>query len=175
MKLKDLYEKSTKKGTYAGVRFDEPTKLKLQKYVEDNEIPNSTSPEKYHTTVLYSRKHLPNYKAPGVIQPPMTGNPSGLSAWDTQGENGPKTKCLIFQYDSPELSARHSSLMKEHEATFDYPEYKPHVTLSYDIGDMDISSLPDIKGIGPLNIVEEYGEDLDLDWARNKGVKKGGG
>jgi hypothetical protein len=168
MKLKDLYEQS-KKGTYAGVRFDTDTNRALHKYISENKIPNSIRPDKMHTTLLYSRKHLPNYKPAGKIQPPMTGNPSGLTVWDTQGENGPKTKCLIFQYDCPELVTRHKSLMKEHEATFDYPEFKPHVTLSYDIGDMDIDKLPDATEIGPLKLVEEYGEDLDLNWAQNKG------
>jgi len=172
MKLKDLMEQSKKKGTYAGVRFDTETNRALHKYMTENKIPTSVRPDKLHTTLLYSRKHLPNYKPAGKIQPPMTGNPTGLDVWETQGENSAKTKCLIFQYDCPELVTRHKSLMKEHEATFDYPEFKPHVTLSYDIGDMDIDKLPNIDEIGPLNLVEEYGEDLDLDWAQNKGVKK---
>lgn len=174
MKLKDLYEQpENKKGTYAGVKFDSDTNRALHQYIKENNIPNSVRPDRFHTTVLYSRKHLPNYKPAGKIQPPMTGNPTGLTVWETNGENSPKTKCLIFLYDSPELVKRHKSLMKEHEATYDYPEFKPHVTLSYDIGDMDINKLPSLDTVGPLNIVEEYGEDLDLDWANNKGVKKG--
>lgn len=174
MKLKDLYEQPSKKGSYAGVKFDKDTNRALHKYIKENKIPNSTRPDRFHSTVLYSRKHLPNYKPAGKLDPPMTGNPTGLTVWETQGDNGPKTNCLIFQYDCPDLVDRHKSLMKEHEATYDYPDFKPHVTLSYDIGDMDVDSLPDVSGVGPVNIVEEYGEDLDLDWARNKGVKKGG-
>jgi 2'-5' RNA ligase len=64
--------------------------------------------------------------------------------------------------------------MKKHDATYDFPEYKPHITLSYDIGDLDEKNLPDIgKYVDEIGIDEEYGEDLDLNWAKNKGVKKG--
>lgn len=171
MNLKDLYEQATK-GTYAGVRFDTETKRALHKYIKENKIPNSIRADKAHTTLLYSRKHLPNYKPAGKIN--MTGNPTGLTVWNSQGTNGPKTKCLILKYDCPALAARHKALMKEHDATYDFPQYKTHVTLSYDIGELDVNKLPDPSEIGPLKIVEEYGEDLDLNWAQNKGVKRGG-
>jgi hypothetical protein len=166
-----LQEQEKKPGTYAGVRFDTATKQKLHKYMSDNKIPTSVRPDKLHTTLLYSRKHLPNYKPAGKVN--MTGTPTKFDVWKTRGENSPATNALVLEYSCPELVTRHKALMKEHDATFDYPEYKTHVTLSYDIGDLDVSNL-DAKDIGPLKLVEEYREDLDLDWARNKGVKKGG-
>ena len=69
MKLKDLFEKdATKKGSYAGVRFDKETNRALHKYMKENKIPNAIRPDKLHTTVLYSRKYLPNYKPAGKIE-----------------------------------------------------------------------------------------------------------
>jgi hypothetical protein len=77
-----------------------------------------------------------------------------------------------MKFKCEELNARHKELMDEHDATYDFPEYKTHVTLSYDIGDMDETKLPDvIKTIGEMKIVKEYGEDLDLDWAKNNTSK----
>jgi len=52
-------------------------------------------------------------------------------------------------------------LKKEHGATHDFDSFKPHVTLSYNIGDLDISTL-NPSDIGDINIVSEFGEDLDL-------------
>lgn len=172
MKMKDLYEKESEKGTYAGIRFDADTKRALQEFIHDNKIPNSVRPDKLHSTLLYSRKYLPDYKPAGKLQPALVGEPIKFDVWETNGEGGPKTKCLVVQFNCPDLEKRHKELMKEHDATYDYPEFKTHVTLSYDIEDLDVKSLPDASTIGPLHMVEEYGEDLDLNWAKSKGVKK---
>ena len=166
MKLRELME-DVSKGTYAGVYFDEDTKKAVKKYLEDNDIPKPVNVDKLHTTLLYSRKFLPDYIPGGMYDKPLIGTPVELVVWKTQGDEGKEpANCLVMKYDCPELVDRHKSLMKEHGATFDYPEYTPHITLSYDIGDMDVDSLSDIKEtIKQVGIVEEYGEDLQLDWA----------
>lgn len=168
MKLKDLVEqKKTPDGTYAGVRFDTATNKAIHQYLKDNKIPNSPRADKLHSTLLYSRKYLPDYKPAGNVS--MTGAPTKFETWK-QTEDPTKT-CLVLQYDCPTLVARHKALMKEHGATYDHDEYKPHVTFSYDIGDMDANSLPPFAN--KLNIVQEYGTDLDLAWAKTKGTKGG--
>ena len=73
--------------------------------------------------------------------------------------------CLIMEFECVKLTARHKELMEEHDATYDFDEYKTHITFSYDIGEMDHKDLPAFTG--PVDIVEEYGEDLDIDWAQN--------
>ena len=159
-----LQEQKETKGTYAAVSFNDTTVDALQKYIKDNDIPNGTPAGKMHCTLLYSRKHCPNYKPAGKISPSWTGKPVGLEVWESQS----KSRCLVLKFDCDELHKRHKLLMKEHDATYDFPEYKTHVTLSYDIGEMDEKELPDItKAIDELTIVDEYGEDLDLDWAKN--------
>lgn len=173
MKLFELMETSPdsstdKRGTYAAVKFSEATIDAVLKYIKDNEIPNSVAGSKLHTTLLYSRKYCPDYKAQGEINPPWIGVPQGFDVWQTQGKlrNEPKKNCLVVKFKCPELTARHKELMKEHDASYDFPDYTPHITLSYDIGDMNPDDLPDVKeAIGDIEIVTEYGEDLDLNWA----------
>ena len=50
--------------------------------------------------------------------------------------------------------------MQKYDLTYSYDEYIPHITLSYDIGDFDISKL-NVKDL-PSNftINTEYKEDL---------------
>lgn len=175
MKLRDLMEAKTEtqpaqKGTYAAVRFDSTTKLAIKKYIEENDIPNGTDVSKLHCTLLYSRKYLPDYVPKGEYAAPLVGTSTGLEVWEAQpDETGHRNKCLVLKFDCPELAERHKKLMKEHEGTYDYDEYKTHVTLSYDIGDMDIADLPDIRdSVEKLYITEEYGEDLNLNWAKEK-------
>ena len=171
MKVQELLEKQESKGTYAAVKFDQSTKDAIAKYIKDNDIPNGTNIDKLHCTVLYSRKHCPDYEPLGEIDPPWTGTPTKLEVWESNGKlrDEPTTRCLVMKFTCQELVDRHGELMEEHGATYDFPEYKTHITLSYDIGDMDETSLPDIsKAIKQVKIVQEYGEDLATDWAKTK-------
>lgn len=164
MKILEILQKN--KGTYAAVRFDKDTTAALAKYIVTNDLPNPISEDKMHCTLLYSRKFCPNYIPRGKIDPPWIGKPTKLEVWESRGDE-PK-RCLVMKFKCKQLHDRHKELMEEHKATYDFPEYKTHVTLSYDIGDMDGSELPDIsQAIKELKIVKEYGEDLVLNWAEN--------
>ncbi len=164
-----LYEIAKKKGTYAAVRFDDKTNKAILKFIKDNKIPNGLKTKDLHTTLLYSRKFLPNYKPTGEYKKHMIGIPTEFDVWESDNEDGDNTKCLVVKYKCPELGAKHKQLMKDHKATFDYPEYNCHITLSYDIGNKDIKKLPKFKEVVPtINIISEYGEDLDLSWSQNK-------
>ena len=169
MKLYDIYEEKKHKGTYAGVHFDYETKKRIQKYMRDNKIPNPLPLHKLHNTLIYSRKYLPKFKAQGRLDKPWIGEIVEFDIFESQkDDNGKKSKCLVLKFECAKCVDRHNEIMDEHGATFDYDEYTPHITLSYDIGDFDVKALPDpAKEIGDLNIVEEYQEDLNLDWAKD--------
>lgn len=163
MKLGELME-AQKPGTYAGVDVDEDTEEAITAFMEANDIPNPIPPKKLHTTLLYSRKHLPEYKAQGKIDPPYIGVPTELEIWKTQDK---QANCLVLKYDCPELVERHKFLMKEHGATFDYEQYTPHLTLSYNIGELTLDDIGDPKEhIEQIVISKEYSENLDLNWAK---------
>lgn len=159
----------SKKGTYVGVHFDSDTVKRIKEFAVDNKIPLQS--HKLHTTVLYSLKYLPNCKPLGKLNTPLIGKPKKFSVQKTSfpgdqdqpfNKVGKIENSLVLQYDSPELVARNKELKKEHGATHHFDPYKPHITLSYDVGDIDMSKL-DPKNIGNINIVLEYGKDLDFD------------
>jgi hypothetical protein len=157
-----------KPGTYAGVRFDEDTVNGLQKYIKDNDIPNAIAPSKMHCTLIYSKKHLPDYKPLGDLDPPLKGKVTDLENWKTQPDaDGNTAQCLVLKFDCPELDERHKQLIDEHNAKHGYDEYITHVTLSYNIGDMDIKKLPKVNGtVKEVVIDEEYGEKLKLNYVK---------
>lgn len=155
------------KGTYAGVRLDKKSNNLIETYMKEHDVPNRVPTDKLHITLLYSRKYLPNYK-PSQTSYPMSAKTVGFHMWKTQSlEHKDSKNCLVLEINAPKLIKRHKELMDEHEATFDYPEYKTHITLSYDIGDFDISDLPKMHNL--LTIEKEYKEDLDLNWADKHG------
>lgn len=153
MKLNELLTENEQPGTYAGVRFDRDTIDALEKFVKDNNIPNGH--DDWHTTLLYSRKHLPEYKPAGEYPEPMNGTASGFEMF------GEDKNILVLTYSCPELSKRHKELMDEHDAEFDFDEYRPHITLSYDPQDVTPDDLPGFSA--PITIIKEYSEDLDAD------------
>lgn len=155
-------EDEKQQGTYVAVKFDDDTIKRLESYIKDNDIPNAVKSSKFHTTVIYSRKYCPDLKSKGKMETEWVGKPKKLEIW----ENGDKTsKCLVLTYDCPELSKRHKQLMTDHKATYDFPDYKPHVTLSYDVGDRNVDDFTDIDDIGDIRINNEYHQDLDLNWS----------
>lgn len=152
-------------GTYAGVHFDQNTVRDLKLLQDALAVPNPLSPDKFHSTLLYSRKPLPNYVPFGEYPIPPTSNTNvfELDVFETASGK----RALVLKYDSDFLSGRHNELMKEHGATWDHPSFIPHITLSYDIGDCNIqlgpvSFLSDRK----IVIVEEYGDDINPDWSK---------
>lgn len=156
------------KGSYAAVTFCPNTVANIQHYVKEFKIPAPVKAERLHSTVLYSRKFCPGFVALGKLKKPLVGRPVQFHKWEIQGIVGSaKQYALVLEFDCPELVQRHKHLMQEHSATWDYAEYIPHLTISYDVKDLNIFDLPPIdKYLGEIRIVEEYGEELDLDWAR---------
>lgn len=151
----------TNKGTYAAVKFDTATNKAIHQYIHDTMLPNAVRPDQLHTTLLYSRKHLPNYKPMGMLMLALFGTTFEFDVWQSStGE-----RCLVLKYTCDALVERHKYLMDTHEATYDFPNYTPHITFSYDIGNMDISTLPDVNAyLSAVVIIEEWSEDLNLDW-----------
>ena len=156
MHLSDI---SPSKGTYAGLRVLDPTSSLLYKHCLDNGIAvkKSMFDRRLHVTVLYSRKHCPSIKAD-----PSAKHIANFSSYDVFTDQNGKY-VLVMKLNAPSVAARHLKLMSEHGATYDYPEYLPHITLSYDY------DMPQAVGITPFphNIIlgEEYVEDLNLDWS----------
>jgi len=156
-----LKEQEQKQGTYVGVRFSEQTKEDIADFMSAMNIPNPIDVDKLHTTLIYSRKQLPNFVPRGRLDSIIEGKFTAFDTWLTNDG----ARALVMEYTSPELTGRNKEITMAHGATSDYPEYKVHLTLSYDIGDLDII-LPDYDGVIEIN--EEYDEPLDLEWIKSK-------
>jgi len=159
-----INEAEEQPGTYAGIKLSDESANAIVAYCEENEIPNPVPKDKLHVTLLYSRKHLPNYTAAGEYDEPYVGEPSGFDVWEsTEEDESEPSRCLVLKLNCDTLCDRHKHLMAEHHATFDYDEYSPHVTFSYNLEDNDESNLPPFTT--DIELVEEYQNDLELDWA----------
>lgn len=143
-------------GLYVAAFFSDETNNLLAGYCSKNNIPNSVPAPSLHTTIVYSRVPVLGFEPNHTLEVPVNTTYAKLDVWETQA--GPK--CLVLHFFSPYLHIRFQEAMSL-GATYDFDEYKPHVTLSYDIGDLDHTKLPAITF--PLVIAGEYSESLDLD------------
>lgn len=161
MRLHEINAKDTSKGSYAAVKFDKITIDALKAYQEENNIPSPLGADEMHATVMFSTKYIPDFEALG----PELDWDGDFAGFDMFGDDD-ADKALVLKFTCSELQDRFDHIMTEYGASWDYDDFTPHITLSYDAGDVDIDSLPPFKG--HITIVSEYGEDLELDWAADK-------
>lgn len=151
--LSFMNEEKALPGLYVAAFFSEETNEKLGAWMRENNIQDPVAEASLHTTIVHSR-------VPVVFEPNHTldikvdTRTAQLEIWDT-----PSGRTLVLHYFSPYLHIRFFEAMAA-GATYDYDEYKPHVSLSYDVGpDFTIDMVSPIDF--SLVIAGEYSEELD--------------
>ena len=146
--------KESVRGTYAAAKFNEDTLDRLEELQKFYALPNPVPRDKMHSTILYSRVYVPFKPEDGEI---LLSDMCRFKIFETQSGS----RALVLAYDSEYMQFRHDVGMAL-GATYDFPEYIPHITLSYDIGSLKIGEGQEFN----FDIVRsyEYVEDLDLEW-----------
>jgi hypothetical protein len=145
-----------KRGTYSAIKFSKESVETLINKINDLQIPNPIDKEDIHCTLIYSRKYLPYYEA---TTPMKFEFPISCGDLDLFGEN---RNILVLKLNSKILTFRHNEIMSDYSGVYDYDEYIPHITLSYDVGNFDISSIKAAFKNIKLKSQIEYSEPLDL-------------
>jgi len=140
-------------GLYVAVKFQQETIDNIVAFQTKNNIPNPVPSEDLHSTIVYSRVPI-EWIPEGHINLRVNTDASVLETWETRGGSS----CLVWHYYSPFQHKRFKDAM-ELGATYDFPEYKCHITLSYDCGDVTAEAInkPDF----PILLDHEYVEVLD--------------
>lgn len=109
-------------------------------------------PEDLHVTIAYSREPVDWMKVGEAWQSKVEIAEGGPRLTETFGES----KVLLFK--SSELEWRHQSI-REVGASWDHPEYQPHITISY-------ADMPDdvVPYQGKIILGPEIFEEVDDDW-----------
>lgn len=120
-----------------------------------------TSPaDQLHVTVLYSKQPVdPMAMGEGWSSDPDGGlviKAGGPRALERFGEGA-----LVLQFASWSLQSRHNEMVQA-GASHDWPDYLPHVTISYEAGDIDLEAIKPYAG--ELRFGPEIFEPLDPDW-----------
>lgn len=153
--IEHMLEQSHEKGTYVSVKLSEESSDLLFDWVETNKILNPVPKNEYHCTIVYSRKGIPEAKKE-TIKLPINAKIAGWELFNTQGGD----KCLVARLDSPELTKAFNTYHTKYDATYDYDEYKPHVTVCY----KHVGSAPNTKPDFELSFDKLEFKGLDPDW-----------
>jgi len=153
MRYLELLEDDNKKGTFVGIRFDAKTVKNILQWVEQNNISSPTAADTLHCTLLSDKENKFEWE---------TKNYNGLridpSTYKLE-KFGEANEVLVLSFKSQELSKRHQAGKEKHNITWDFSEYIPHVTLSYEATDVDLDKLSIPKF--SLGLANEYIEAYD--------------
>ena len=143
------------------VRRDLLNAADLIAWAKANGLETTLPADQMHVTVLYSRT---------AVDPMAMGE-----TWGSETDGGLIVKAggpralerfgegaLVLQFASWSLTSRHADMIRA-GASHDWPEYAPHVTLTYTVPDgFDLEAVRPYTG--ELRFGPEIFEPLDLDW-----------
>lgn len=141
-----------KDGTYVSMDLSDESRALLDNFVEMSlGLTERVDPSTYHITVIYSRTPVPTAEHIAGMSTDTTASVIGYEIFPTKNDG----KCLVMRLEYSFANALNSKLTQE-GATSDYPEYKPHLTLAYDMSqEIDPNTLPIPKfplGFGPVKV-----------------------
>jgi phage-related protein (TIGR01555 family) len=125
-------------------------------WARDAGIPNLMPAEALHVTIAYSRQPVDWMKVGDSWQgSELKVDAGGPRLLERFGD------ALVLSFASGALQYRHREI-GESGASWDHPEYQPHVTLSWDAPQVDVDTLAAYNG--PLVFGPEIFEQVNEDW-----------
>jgi peroxiredoxin len=121
-------------GTYASFSLSNRSAKRLYTWCKKAGIKNVKPMEDFHITVCYSEKPIA-YQALGLL-PPLPVKPKNFSMF------GKENNILVLEVNCA-IAQNRFEYAKILGAVSDFPDYKPHITVSDDPG-IDINDLPEI-------------------------------
>ena len=127
MRLKNIMNEAKEPdGTYVAAVLSKESKNKIKNLCVNLGLSNRVSSDKMHTTIIYSRVHVPELEADQSIYP-AKATAIGLDVFEMRNNK----RALVLKIKSKKLTDRHNKIMDEYKTTYDFPEYIPHITLTY--------------------------------------------
>lgn len=102
----------------------------LKDWVESVGIFSPVNAIDYHSTITYSRKYIPNIESVLKNNQPKSWffKPTRFALLGKDCEKN--IKALVLLIEAPQLINLHNEIIKL-GATHDFPDYTPHITLTY--------------------------------------------
>lgn len=165
-KAADLIEKAAPRTLYV-CRYVK-NGADIIKWAKDQGFKTTVPADELHVTVAFSRQPVDWMKASASYYGPSDekGNfkipPGGPRLVEPLGPNG----AVVLLFGSSELTWRHEAIRRDTGASWDWSGYQPHITITYDGKDVDVSKIEPYQGeivLGPeifSEVNDSYTNDL---------------
>lgn len=140
-------------GTYACLQLSKESSKILHDWCIDH-FGKSVDPNTYHCTIMYSRVPVP---LADDIKPtlPIVAKANSFEIF----QSGDGSNCVVLRVESPEIEKLHFQT-RQLGASYDYPEYKAHVTLCADYESDALPMPPDFELVFDKFKVEPLDVDM---------------
>lgn len=122
-------------------------------WMKEQGFPSMLDQSDLHVTCCFSREPLDWTKAPTSDETIMIAG--GLRSIEVFGS------AIVLTFESNRLQERHQGF-RDAGASYDFDEYRPHVTLTYAPGDLDLSKVQPFTG--DLVFGAEVYQPVNLNW-----------
>lgn len=135
----------------------------FQKWAKAQGFTSTLDKSDFHVTIAFSRERVDWMKMGSAWSAKLEIPEGGARLVERLGDKG----AVVLLFSSDELTWRNEG-MRSRGASWDWPEYQPHVTISYDVpDDFDLSKVEPYRGklvFGP----EIFAEVVE-DWEKDRG------
>ena len=149
---------SSSKGTYAKIVPDSATAKNITNIIKESGLGKPVTEDDLHVTVVFSRKQcdrIKNIKVPL----PIVANGKEFDIFDNP--DGSKSLVLVLQCET--AVKLHNICCEKYGATHDYPEYTPHITLTYSYTQSELPISLSATQFKHLIFDQYIVEELDLE------------
>ena len=132
---------------------------KLVDWAKKQGFKSCLEPKKMHATIAYSKKKIDwSDMTDSFDTVKATGGKREMKAFGDEG------KAIVLTFECKELHDRWKEFKDDFGASWDFDDYTPHISITYDGLPKDLK-LGDIKPYkGPLEFGPEIMEEVDNDW-----------
>lgn len=121
-------------------------------------VPGILPASDMHVTVIFSRKPVDWMEIGAAWSDKIEVTAGGPRLHERFGAEG---DALVLQFQNWELHHR-NEMAREKGASWDWPDYRPHITISYRAANVDMDKLE--PWTGPIILGPEMWDQVDENW-----------
>lgn len=125
-------------------------------WAKEQGFPTTLPADDLHVTIAFSREPVDWTEL--TDSPDKLTFETGNRTVEPLGDKG----AVVLKFEADELSLRWKEIIDDLGATWDHEGYHPHVTITYDAGDLDLSKIEPYTG--PLVFGPERIEEVTENW-----------
>ena len=147
MRLAQLFEDTTP-GTFVGLRLTHESNAQFTDWLAQTGVVDPNPPDLHHVTLILGKDKKLDH-TPIRYTPVIQADPSTYEI----AHYGPDEDIPVLKFKSDILYKRHMKLRAKYDVEWDFDDYTPHLTLSYEPQRVDVE-----PPTFPLEFEKEYVE-----------------